>query len=68
MNSVNCDGDEQQFNNCKMEFSSKCPSGLYASVYCSNSVIVDTGNMFSVISFLIKNMLYRTHYLFMFLL
>ncbi|XP_060571753.1 deleted in malignant brain tumors 1 protein-like isoform X2 [Ruditapes philippinarum] len=43
VNSVNCDGDEREFKNCKMEFSSECSSGKYASVYCSDSVIVDTG-------------------------
>lgn len=43
ISSVRCDGDESEFKNCNMDFSSNCPSGQYASVYCSKDIIIDTG-------------------------
>ncbi|XP_052276945.1 deleted in malignant brain tumors 1 protein-like isoform X3 [Dreissena polymorpha] len=43
VNSVQCKGGENVFNKCSMEFSSSCPSGKYASVYCSQENIFDKG-------------------------
>ena len=48
INSVQCDGGEKVFKNCKMTLDPSCPSGLYASVYCDKSDIVDTGECSSI--------------------
>ncbi|XP_052791481.1 deleted in malignant brain tumors 1 protein-like isoform X3 [Mya arenaria] len=43
VNSVECDGGESVFNDCKMTLNPACPSALYASVYCDKNNIFDKG-------------------------
>ncbi|XP_052281888.1 deleted in malignant brain tumors 1 protein-like isoform X1 [Dreissena polymorpha] len=40
--SIKCSGQETDLNLCQLTFEKSCDSGHYASVYCSNSTIVDT--------------------------
>lgn len=43
---VQCSGEEKDFTECTYEFNkTKCDSGMYASVMCSNKTIVDTGKI-----------------------
>ena len=40
---VNCTGEEDSIFDCPLEESSQCKTGSYASVYCSNVTIIDSG-------------------------
>ena len=41
--SVKCTGTELDLASCDLTYSDTCSSGHYASVFCSNVVIVDKG-------------------------
>ena len=40
---VQCKGDEDDLFKCSLTWDDKCPSKMYASVYCSNGTIMETG-------------------------
>lgn len=43
---VKCSGEESDFTQCLYDFNrTKCASGMYVSVMCSNKSIVDTGKI-----------------------
>lgn len=43
---VKCSGKEKDFTECTYDFNkTRCDSGMYASVMCSNKTIVDTGRI-----------------------
>jgi hypothetical protein len=42
---VKCNGDEEDFFRCPFSWSTECSSKTYASVYCGNTSIVDTGKL-----------------------
>lgn len=43
---VKCSGKEKDFTECTYDFNkTRCDSGMYASVMCSNKTIVDKGKI-----------------------
>lgn len=40
---VNCSGEENDMDHCKMEINTTCSSGHYVSIECSEEEIVDSG-------------------------
>ena len=43
LRSVRCRGDEVNLLQCRVTWDENCPTDMYASVYCSNITITQTG-------------------------